>query len=123
MHNRSSSFKMAFEPKIAFKLSPTQNEEVREELIFSKMKLHFWYLYAVILEQCSNNPLKLPRVGSIIATIFFESYCKTFPEAFTKCVYKSMLKVDLFLDNNLSVIADMGCFDIAKQIVNDFLKP
>ena len=65
----------------------------------------------------------LPRLGSIIATIFFESYCKTFPEAFKKCVCKSILKVDLFLDKNISVLANMGCFDIAKPIVNAFLRP
>ena len=64
-----------------------------------------------------------PRIGSTIATILFESYCKAFPEAFKKCVCESILNVDLFLDKNISVIANMGCFDIAKPIVNAFLRP
>ena len=34
----------------------------------------------------------------------------------------SVLEVDLFLDKNLSAIANMSCFDIAKPIVNAFLK-
>ena len=82
----------------------------------------FCYLYAVIQGQCSKNPHKLPKILSTIANTFFESYCKTFPEALKKCVCKNILKVDLFLDNNLSVIANMGCSDVPKPIVNAFLR-
>ena len=67
--------------------------------------------------------LSCKELGVLLQLFFFQSYCKTFPEAFRKCVCKSILKVDLFLDKNLSVIANMGCFDIEKPIVNAFLRP
>ena len=125
MHNRVSALKMAFESKIAFKLSPTQNKELSEQVIFSLMQ---FAAFDISMLLSRNSALRIylscQELGVLLQLrMFFESYYKTIPEALKKCVCKSILKADLVLDNSLSVIASMDCFDVPKSMLNIFLGP